>query len=112
MNMNESDFNRKIDETLLAIEEAIDESGVDIDYENIAGILTLAFDDGSQVILNRQGAASQLWLAAKNGGFHFDWDEGRQQWVRDTDQAALEQVLNEVLTLHSGEDVALELGGS
>ncbi len=110
--MNESEFNRRVDDTLLAIEEAIDESGADIDYENIAGILTLGFDDDSQVILNRQGAASQLWLAAKNGGFHFDWDGEGGGWVRDTDRASLERVLNEALSLHAGEAIELALGGS
>jgi len=45
--MNESDFDLLAEETMLAIEEAIDECGVDIDYDNAGGILTLEFDNGS-----------------------------------------------------------------
>ena len=73
MALSESQFNQKVDDTLLAIEEAIDAGGFDIDYENVAGILTLDCEDGSQVIVNRQGAAMQLWVAARDGGHHFDW---------------------------------------
>lgn len=106
--MNESEFNQRVDQTLLAIEEAIDESGADIDYENVAGILTLTFEDDSQVILNRQVAAFQLWLATRSGGYHFDWDE-EQGWRRDSDGTPLQQLLNENLTLHAGEPIALSL---
>lgn len=110
MALTESQFNRRVDDTLLAIEEAVDESGTDIDYENIAGILTLTCEnDGSQVIINRQGAAMQLWLAARNGGHHFDWSDEADGWVRDRDGAALVDVLNEVLTEQSGEETTLEI---
>lgn len=107
--MNESEFNQRIDETLLAIEEAIDASGVDIDYENVAGILTLIFEDGSQVIINRQIATLQLWLAARSGGYHFDWDGARGGWFRDSDDQPLQALLNETLSLHAGETIALVL---
>ena len=47
--MNESDFDRLAEAVMLAIEEAIDASGADIDYDSAGGILTLEFDDGSQI---------------------------------------------------------------
>jgi CyaY protein len=34
----------------------------------------LNFDDGSKIIVNRHGAAKEMWVAAKSGGFHFRWD--------------------------------------
>lgn len=105
--MNESEFNRRVEDTLLRIEEAIDASGADIDYENSGGVLTLGFGDGSQVIINRQGAAGQLWLAARNGGHHFDFDPVAGGWVRDRDRAAFFPVLAEVCTLHAGAPVEL-----
>jgi CyaY protein len=105
--MSESTFNRHIDATLLAIEEALDAAGADIDYENTGGILTLHCSGGSQVILNRQTPVRQLWLAARSGGFHFDWDEAAEGWVRDSDQTPLAQVLSEILATQCGEDVTL-----
>ena len=78
--MNESDFDQLADETMLLIEEAIDESGVDIDYDNAGGILTLEFDNGSKIIINKQAPLKQLWVAARSGGFHFDYDADAEGW--------------------------------
>lgn len=103
--MQESEFNQKIDETLYAIEEAIDDAGVDIDYDTISGILTLEFNNQSKVIINRQSALNQLWLAAKSGGFHLDFvDEG---WFCKTEDSSLNDLLNRVCSEQSGEAVNL-----
>ena len=108
MGMNESEFHQRVDDMLLAIEEAIDESGVDIDYENSAGILTLELENGSQIIINRQTPVKQLWLAVRSGGFHFDWSEASDSWVRDSDGAGFVAVLNQALQEQGGEALALD----
>lgn len=105
--MTESEYNRHVDETLLAIEEAIDASGADIDYENAGGVLTLYFGDGSQIILNRQTPVRQLWVAARDNGHHFDFDDAAGAWVRDRDAAPLLAVLEEAASRQAGENVAL-----
>lgn len=106
--LSESQFNEQVDATLLAIEEAIDESGADIDYENVSGILTLIFEDGSQVIINRQGPVQQLWLAAKRGGYHFDYDGAGGGWVLDSDGTPLFKILNDVVSEQAGEAIYLD----
>lgn len=78
--MDESQFNQLVEQTMLAIEEAIDNSGVDIDYDNVGDILTLEFSNGSQIIINKQTPLSQIWVAARSGGYHFDYDEESQIW--------------------------------
>lgn len=102
-----SSFDIRIDETLLAIEEAIDDSGVDIEYDTISGILTLEFPDDSKVILNRQSATSQLWVAAKSGGFHLDWQD--DTWFCQSTQENLEVLLNRVCTEQLNQSVTLPL---
>ena len=77
--MNESEFNRLVDASLRAIEDAIDASNADIDYDQQGGVLTLQFASGSKLIFSRQPPLSQLWLAAPTGGFHFDWRDGSWQ---------------------------------
>ena len=42
--MNEAEFNQIVDDLMFSIEETIDDSGVDIDYENSGGMLTLTCD--------------------------------------------------------------------
>ncbi|NQD36246.1 iron donor protein CyaY [Permianibacter sp. IMCC34836] len=77
--MTESEFNRQVDASLRAIEDAIDASGADIDYDQQGGVLTLLFASGAKLIFSRQPPLRQLWLAAPSGGFHFDWRDSRWQ---------------------------------
>lgn len=81
--MTETEFNQLVDETLRKIETAIEASGADIDYETSAGILTLDFADGSKIVINRQTANQELWVAARAGGFHFRWADGAWRSTRD-----------------------------
>lgn len=81
--MTESEFTRLADETLTRIENAIDDCGVDIDYENNGGVMELTFANGSQMIINKQSAVHEIWLAAKSGGFHFTWEGGEWRDTRD-----------------------------
>ena len=82
--MNESEFNDIVDDILLEIEDAIeeitDETNIDIDFETAGGILTLTFSDASKIIINRQTPLKQIWVATRQGGFHFDYDESNEQW--------------------------------
>ena len=105
--MSESAFNQQIDDLLLAIEDAIEESGADIDFETVAGILTLDFEGGTKVIINRQVAMSQLWVAAKSGGYHLNCVDG--QWSVSTTQEDLSVLLDRVCTEQAGESVSLGL---
>ena len=78
--MDESRFNQLAEDTMILIEEAIEDSGANIDYDNVADILTLEFDNGSRIIINKQTPLSQIWVAAKSGGFHFDYNEENEIW--------------------------------
>ena len=63
--MNETEFHQLVDSQMQIIEEAIDESGADIDFETSGNVMTLEFDDGSQIIINRQEPMKEIWLASK-----------------------------------------------
>ena len=97
------------DDTLLSIEEAIDDSGADIDYDNAGGILTLEFANGSQIIINRQTPLSQIWVAAKSGGFHFDYDSDNQTWHLEKKGDELFDCLSVIPREQAGEPVTLEV---
>ncbi|NVJ65216.1 MAG: iron donor protein CyaY [Gammaproteobacteria bacterium] len=104
--MNSSEFNQQIEQTLLAIEDAIEDliqaTDMDLDYETSAGILTISLGEGGKLILNRQAPVQQLWLAAKSGGYHLDWDADKNQWFTDRDQEALTDLFNRVFTEQTG----------
>lgn len=106
--MNESDFNDLAEATMLAIEEAIDILEADIDYDSGGGILTLEFTDGSQIIVNKQTPLTQIWVAARSGGFHFDYDVASQSWRLEGSDRELFDCLSEYCSQQAGEPVVLQ----
>ena len=106
--MNESEFNALAEETIIAIEDAVEASGADIDYDTAGGILTLEFTNGSQIIINKQTPLSQIWVAARSGGFHFDYDASRHLWhLNRDDQRELFVQLSLYCSEQAGETVGL-----
>lgn len=106
--MNESEFQEVADQTIADIQNAVDNSGADIDYDEIGGVLTLEFENGSKIIFSKQGAMNQLWMAARSGGFHFDYDEATKQWLCDTgDKEEIYRMLSRLSTEQAGEEVKL-----
>ena len=108
--MIESEFHTIADQTVADIQDAIDDSGADIDYEEVGGVLTLEFENGSKIIFSKQPPAMQLWMAARSGGFHFDYDVDRQQWICDSgDKEELFFMLSRLSTEQGGEQVRLQV---
>ena len=105
--MNESDFTQIADQLMIDIEEAVDASGADIDYEGNNGVLTLTMEEnGTVVIVSRQTAIAQIWVAAKSGGYHFTHKE--PHWRCTTTDETLQELLSRVCSEQSSEVVALE----
>ncbi len=107
--MNESEFNQAADATLLAIEEAVEtlQDEHDIDFEMSGGILTLTFENGSKVIINRQLATREIWVAARSGGFHCGRrDDG---WFCNTTSESLAALLSRVCSEQAGARLTLSL---
>ena len=101
--MTETEFNQLVDDQFLAIEEAIDASEADIDYETQGGILTLEFNDRSQIVINRQTPMRQIWVASKFGGHHFALLESGWHDTRSGEE--LYALLTDHIQRQSGEQV-------
>ena len=109
--MNESEFNQLAEETLIAIEEAVEDSEADIDFDTAGDILTLEFSNSSQIIINKQTPLSQIWVAARSGGYHFNYDSDRNIWCLDSNpEAELFSELSQYCTEQAGEVVQLNAG--
>lgn len=101
--MNETEFHQLVDSQMQIIEEAIDDSGADIDFETSGNVMTLEFDDGSQIIINRQEPMKEIWLASKSGGFHFQWKA--QQWICSKTGIELFEMVKQECERHAGEHI-------
>ncbi len=71
--MDEREYQQKADAALAQIETRLEEADVDFEFA-AGGILEIDLDDGSQIIVNKQSAVQEIWVAAKSGGFHYRWD--------------------------------------
>ena len=105
--MNEAEFERLASAALQTIEQQLEASGVDADFElKDGGVLEIEFADGSKLIVNRHAAAREIWLAARSGGFHFRWDGSA--WRDTRDGTELFAALSRVASLQAGHPVRLE----
>jgi CyaY protein len=108
--MNESEFRKIAEQTIEDIQDAVDNCDADIDYDEIGGVLTLEFENDSKIIFSKQGAMNQLWMAAKSGGFHFDFNQDKGQWMCDGgDKEELYSMLSRLATEQAGETVQLSV---
>lgn len=104
--MNDNEFNALADMALTRIENGLEASGADLDFAMIsAGVFEIEFADGSKIIVNRHGAAQEIWVAARSGGFHYRWDG--QNWRDTRDGTDLMVMLTTLVSAQAGEAVQL-----
>ena len=97
--MTDLEYHAKTSAVLAGIEACVDawlqDDVVDIDTQRTGGLLEMSFPNGSKIILNTQPPLHEIWLAARNGGFHFklvdaawrDTRDGVDFFVRLSDEA-------------------------
>ncbi len=107
MAMNEIEYQQLVESTIESIEDAVDDSGLDIDCELNGGVLTLTCEDGSAIIFSRQIANAELWMAAKSGGYHFSYDDASQQWLCTRSGDSLTVLFSRVTDEQAGHSIAL-----
>ena len=107
----DSEFMAATDHVLAAIGAALDaalaDSDVDLDWNLNDGILEIECEDGSKLIVNRHLPNREIWVAAKSGGFHFSPRDGA--WRDTRSGGSLAAALTELLRSQAGLAVALPL---
>lgn len=104
--MDEAEFEALAEAALASLEGALERAGLDYEVKP-GGVIEIEFDDGARIIVNRHGAARQIWLAARSGGFHFAPQAGR--WIGTRDGVELFAAIARLVREHTGADV--DLGG-
>lgn len=81
------EYHEAADRVLAAIESQADawlqQGVIDIDTNRAGGLLELEFPGGSKIVVNKQPPLHEIWLAARNGGFHFKFVDGAWRDTRD-----------------------------
>jgi|SRR5436190_15122593 len=104
--MDEQEFSALAERALARIETALEECGVDADVESKdGGVLEIEYASGARMVINRHGAAREIWVAAPSGGFHFRWDGAA--WRDTRDGSELFAALSRLVSALSGQAVRL-----
>jgi len=105
--MNEQEFDAMAESTMAGIESALEACAADLDFDRIApGVLEIETGAGARIVLNRNGAAREIWMAAPAGGFHFRHDG--TVWRDTRDGVELLEKLEYLLSAYCGTKVVLE----
>lgn len=104
--MEEQEFIGLANDMLARIEQALDACGADLDVTlKAGGVIEIVCPNDSKVIVNRHGAAREIWVAARSGGYHFRPENGN--WISGRDGSELMATLARVLSEQCGESVVL-----
>lgn len=78
--MTDQEYTTLVTDEMKRIYDYVAETyGEDLDLELGDGILKITLVDDSKLIVSRQAPVKQLWLAARHGGFHFNYKD--EKWL-------------------------------
>jgi len=111
--MTESEFLALADQTLVAIESALErasnDSDLDVECSRSGNVLEIEFvDNGSKIIVNSQAPMQEMWVAARSGGFHYKRENGK--WINTRDNSELFAALSKMVSEQGGMALVLEAG--
>ena len=85
--LQDTEYHAQAERLLAAIERQCDDwlqqGVIDIDASRAGGLVELEFPGGSKIVVNKQPPLQEIWLAARNGGFHFKFVEAAWRDTRD-----------------------------
>ncbi len=107
--MDAPTFERLADQALGRVAQWLEDFDADeLDFTESDGVIALEFPDGTRYVLNRQAGSHQMWYAAGDRAWHYDWDESRRAWLDDRDGHELFANLARTVSAKLGRTVELK----
>lgn len=102
--MNDTEFMDRAEILLQSVEAGCDrindEGRADIDNQRVGSMVTLLFSNQSQIVINLQKPLHEIWLAAKAGGYHYQFDGA--QWLDSKGQGEFYAGLSRHASVQAG----------
>jgi CyaY protein len=106
--MTDMEFMDRAEALLLAVERACDRineaSIADIDNQRTGGMVTLTFENRSQIIINLQKPLQEIWMASKSGGYHYRFKDNL--WQDTKGQGEFFSALSSSASAQAGSTIA------
>ena len=106
--LSEAAFNTQVDRIQDLIEHAIDDCALDLEMEHVEGSLILRLPDAGRIVIGRQPASRELWVATPARTLHFGY-QPEAGWLHDGDGELLGEVMSRLLSDLTGDDIELDL---
>jgi CyaY protein len=104
----EHDFAKDADAFMRDLMRTLSEFDPDeVEADLAMDVISMQFADRTKAILNRQAAASQIWLACGATAWHFAKDSGTGEWLDTKGRGELRAVLAGVIGGKLGRRVTL-----
>lgn len=95
--LEEKEYHQLIDQLQQKVEDKLETVDFDLDMDNANGVLTIEFENGSQIILSRQPALRQLWVAARSGGYHLEYQTSFNRWFLVNSGESINELLQRLI---------------
>lgn len=112
--LSDAQFDAATSAVLAAIETTLDrwlqDDVIDIDSQRSGGLLELSFASGSKIVINTQPPLHELWMAARTGGYHYRYADGR--WLDTRDGSEFFATLSREISAQAGRPLTVAIGPS
>ena len=104
--MTEREYARLTEALFHHLGKSLDAYADEVEYEMPGdGIIEIEFEDRSKIVVNRQAAVQEIWVAARSGGFHYRWQEGAWRDTRGGEELLV--ALSRLATAQAGVGINL-----
>ena len=108
---SDAEYRARTDALFAHVEATVDrwlqDDVVDIDTHRTGGLLELELPrGGGKIVINTQPPLHEVWLAARAGGWHFKWHDGR--WTESREGREFHEVLSRCASEQTGRALTFE----
>jgi len=107
--LEEQEFQRKVESAFAALKKSLyqAEDTADIEVEDQAGALQIAFDDGTRFVVSPNAPVRQVWISALTTSFKLDWSEAENDFVFSKSGERLKPLLSRLINQQLGEETVI-----
>lgn len=109
--MDELQFRDRADVSLAALKKSLyaAEDSTEIEVEDQAGALQIAFEDGTRFVVSPNAPVRQIWISALTTSFKLDWSESANEFVLGKTNEKLKPLVSRLINQQLGQEaVTLE----
>jgi CyaY protein len=104
--MTDGEYKALADAFFERLEGSLETADDDLDFEMApGGVLEIEFTNGTMMVINRQPALGEIWVAARSGGFHYRWDGAMWRDTRGGEE--IFQALGRLVSEQAGKPIHL-----